>query len=104
MHVSAAKAVGGDITFAWLRRSRIGGDIWDNSDVPLSEESEAYEVDIVDAGTVRRTLAASTPQALYTSAQQTADFGAPQAAYTIRITQLSAAFGRGAPKEVTLNV
>ncbi|MHA1523936.1 MAG: baseplate multidomain protein megatron, partial [Alphaproteobacteria bacterium] len=104
VHLSAIKASGGDVTFGWVRRTRIGGDIWDNADVPLAEENETFEVDIVDAGAVKRTLAATTTQAIYTSVQQTADFGAPQSAYTIRISQISAAFGRGEPKEVTLNV
>ena len=56
---------------------------------PLVRRVEAYEVDILNGGDVVRTIAANTPLATYTAAQQTADFGAPQPSYFIRICQLS---------------
>ena len=37
----------------------------------------------------------SAPSWTYTAAAQTADFGAPQSAYTLNIYQLSALYGRG---------
>ena len=63
---------------------------------------ERYEVDILDGSIVKRTLAASTPAVTYSAADQTADFGAPQAAIDLRVYQLSAVFGRGTPREATL--
>jgi hypothetical protein len=54
---------------------------------------------------VKRTLTSSTTSVLYTAAQQTADWGAllgPGQTLAIRIYQLSALVGRGAPKIVTL--
>ncbi len=36
------------------------------------------------------------PNAIYTAAEQTVDFGAPQTAVTVRVYQLSATYGRGA--------
>jgi protein involved in polysaccharide export with SLBB domain len=62
-------------------------------------------VEILDGATVRRVLTASTTSAIYTAAQQTADWGAPLGpgdTLDIRIFQLSALVGRGAPKTVTL--
>lgn len=85
----------GDLVMTWVRRTRFGGAWADGSDVPLKEESEAYQVDVLNGSTVVRTLTASTPTAIYTSAQQTADFGAPQSAVTVRIYQMSASVGRG---------
>ncbi len=73
--------------------------------MPLGEEIEAYEVEILDGATVKRVLSTATPSAVYTAAQQTADWGAPLGpgdSVTIRIYQLSALVGRGAPKTVTL--
>ena len=61
-----------------------------------------YEVDILDGGIVKRTLVASTPAVTYSAADQTADFGAPQAAIDLRVYQLSAVFGRCTPREATL--
>lgn len=104
VHLRARRGAGGDIAVSWIRRTRIGGDVWDNSDVPLGEEAERYELDILDGGAVVRTLTAAAPSAVYTAADETADFGAPQGSHTFRLAQISAAFGRGAAREVTRNV
>jgi len=106
VHVSGATDSGtGDVTISWVRRTRIGGDSWDQVEMPLGEDSEAYEVDILDpAGAVLRTLTSAAPSALYTAAEQTADFGAPQAAYTVRIHQISQFYGRGTGREATIDV
>jgi len=41
--------------------------------VPLIEETEAYEVEILDGVTVKRTLTPTTTSAIYSAVQQTAD-------------------------------
>ena len=58
--------------------------------------------DILAGATIKRTLAATTPAATYTAAQQTADFGSPQPTVSLRLYQLSATHGRGTPREATL--
>jgi hypothetical protein len=96
----------GDLTIRWTRRSRaLAADSWGGLEVPLAEELEAYEVEILDGATVKRVLSTTTTSAVYTAAQQTADWGAPLDpgdTLDIRIFQLSALVGRGAPKTVTL--
>jgi len=96
----------GDLTIRWTRRSRaLAADSWGAVDVPLIEETEAYEVEILDGATVKRVLSAINKTALYTAAQQSADWGAllgPGDTLDVRIFQLSALTGRGAPKTVTL--
>lgn len=94
VHVRGTRS-GGDLTLTWVRRTRVGGDSWDAAEVPLGEDAERYEVDILDGTTVKRTLASATPSVTYTAAQQTADFGGPQATLSVRIYQLGAAWGRG---------
>ena len=74
---------------------------WDVS-VPLNEESEAYEVDVLSGSTVVRTLSADTPSVLYAAADEIADFGAPQASLAVRVYQMSATVGRGFPASATL--
>jgi hypothetical protein len=101
VHLSGARN-GGDLTISWIRRTRIGGDSWDTEDVPLSEASEAYDVDILDGTTVKRTLSVTSASALYTAAQQTADFGAPQTQVSVMVYQKSAAYGRGSARAATL--
>ena len=96
----------GDLTIRWTRRSRaLAADSWGGLEVPLGEELEAYEVEILDGATVKRVLSATTTSAVYTAADQTADWGAqlgPGDSLAIRVFQLSALVGRGAPKTVTL--
>lgn len=96
----------GDLAIRWTRRSRaLSADSWGAVEAPLAEESEAYEVDILDGATVKRTLAAATTSATYAAADQIADWGAllaPGDTLDILICQLSTLVGRGAPKSVTL--
>ncbi|MBW7921925.1 MAG: hypothetical protein H3C51_07475, partial [Rubellimicrobium sp.] len=96
----------GDLTIRWTRRSRaLAADSWGGLEVPLAEELEAYEVEILDSAVVKRSLTTATTSAVYTAAAQTADWGAllgPGDTLDIRIYQLSALVGRGAPKTVTL--
>jgi len=105
----AAAPSGNDIDFTWERRTRVGGGLKDGvGNVPVNEDSEAYEIDIFDGpgGSVVRTITGlSTTSTTYTSAQQTTDgFTPPLSQITIEIYQISAQVGRGFTKEVTLNV
>jgi hypothetical protein len=94
VHVRGARA-GGDLTVSWIRRTRSGGDNWSETEVPLSELSERYEVDVLDGAVVRRTLTSTLPSVVYSSVNQTADFGSVQAAVSVRVYQLSGTGSRG---------
>jgi hypothetical protein len=100
VHVKAARGDDG-VTFTWIRRTRIDGDSW-VGEVPLGEDSEHYALDVLSDGGVVRTLAASSSTALYTAADELADFGAPQATLSVRVAQLSATVGRGFATEAVL--
>lgn len=96
-----------DIVLSWVRRTRLNGDWKDGIEVPLSETSESYEVDIMDGETVLRTLTSSTPTVTYTQAQQSADFGSgslPLSSLKVRIYQISEEVGRGIVNEITLGL
>jgi hypothetical protein len=99
---------GGDLTLRWVRRDRaLLADSWEVASMPMSEASEAWQVDILDGSTVLRTLDSGTPSVTYTAAQQVADWGAalaPGGTLRIRICQLSATVGRGVPLTVTLTL
>jgi hypothetical protein len=96
------KRTAGDLSISWIRRSRSGGDNWEAIEVPLGEESESYEVDILDGVAVKRTIRVSTPLAIYSSADQIADFGSVQPAVSVKVYQTNAVFGRGAPRAAVL--
>ncbi len=96
----------GDLTIRWTRRSRaLAADSWGALEAPLGEYLEAYEVEILDGTSVKRLLSSTTTSAVYTGAEQTADWGAPLGSggnLDVRIFQLCALVRRGAPKTVTL--
>src|SRR5205085_12633753 len=104
VHLRAGRD-GSDIVFTWIRRTRIDGDGWELADVPLGEEREAYEIEVIAGGVPVRTEAVSQPLLRYTAAAQAEDFGiGVPASFTLRIYQMSAAFGRGAPLETIIRV
>lgn len=102
--VAGARDGSMNLTIDWIRRTRIGGDWLDGmGTVPLSEDSEAYEVDILDGATVKRTLSGlSSPTASYSAADQAVDFGSAQSAIAMNIYQLSGKIGRGFAKSATV--
>jgi hypothetical protein len=94
-----------DIALNWIRRTRIGGDGWDGGDVPLGEASESYRVEILNGSSVVRTLTVGARSALYTAAQQTADFGSSTfSPLDVRVAQISDVFGAGAFRTARLYV
>jgi len=101
---------GNDWSLAATRRTRIDGQWRDNVDVPLAEDSEAYELDIMDSvGTtvVRPVTGLSTPAYTYAEADIKTDFGDPLPSLypkyelTTKWYQVSAAVGRGLAKTTT---
>lgn len=101
VHLAASRDDDGNIEMTWIRRDRLGTDL----DVPLSEDVEDYEVDVLNSSdVVLRTLSLSVPLAPYTTDQQITDFGSVQVEDTLRVRvyQISVAVGRGYPTEATL--
>jgi len=91
---------GSDVVITWQRRARILGDLVDGTGtVPLSEDSEAYELEILAGdGTVLRTTAGLTETTwTYTAAHQDEDTTATSSPAYVRIFQISAQVGRGFP-------
>lgn len=96
------KAPGGDWGLEWTRRTRFAGDSWEPESVPLNEDAELYELEILNGGTVVRTVTGLTsPAFTYTDAMQVADFGATQWSVTFRVYQMSTLYGRGTPGQAT---
>ncbi len=68
-HVTASRDVSNNITLTWVRRSRLGPEWLDYSDVPLNEESERYQVDVLDAeGEVIESIETTSPTAAISGA------------------------------------
>lgn len=104
--VGGSRDEAGNWTICWLRRTRFGGAYGTGAELlidgmggPLNEAIEAYEIDILGGSpqVVKRTLSVTTPTAIYTAAQQIADFGEVQATLSVNVYQISDVVGRGSP-------
>jgi GTA TIM-barrel-like domain/Putative phage tail protein len=95
--------VSGNFVMNWIRRTRFNGDSWDVPEVPLNEETEAYQVDIMSGATIKRTLSVTTATATYLSADEITDFGSTQSTITFCVYQMSTTIGRGRKAELTAN-
>ncbi|HRX34912.1 MAG TPA: glycoside hydrolase/phage tail family protein [Aestuariivirga sp.] len=95
---------GGDVIFSWLRRTRIDGDSWDVAEVPLGEETESYVASVMNGAAIMRSTSVTAQQYRYPAADIAGDFGMDPGEFTIRIAQLSAAYGPGAVLERTIHV
>jgi len=100
VHVSGVRDSEDNLVIAWTRQTRIGGESdWLDGvvDVPLSEASEAYEVDILNPhGKPLRTIKGLTaPTTTYTHDMQVADWERTRREYDVVIYQMSATVGRG---------
>jgi hypothetical protein len=62
----------------------------------LGETAEEYELEIMNGGSVVRTVTGLTsPAYSYSAANQTSDFGSGQSSLSFRVYQLSDSVGRG---------
>ncbi|HVY13306.1 MAG TPA: hypothetical protein VHB73_07065, partial [Alphaproteobacteria bacterium] len=103
VHVSGARNASDDVAISWMRRARKNAEWLDYIDVPLDEEAEIYDVEILDGATVVRSFEGLTSaEATYTAAEQAADFGSAQAAVDVKVYQISSRYGRGAAASATV--
>ncbi|MEM6971934.1 MAG: glycoside hydrolase/phage tail family protein [Pseudomonadota bacterium] len=84
---------GDDTVFFWIRRTRIGGDSWFGTDVPLGEEAERYAVEVREGGGLRRSLSVSEPRFVYDAMMRAED--GITGPYSVRVAQLSVLMGAG---------
>jgi hypothetical protein len=86
--------VAGDLRLTWIRRARLGGDVWDG-EAPLAEGVERYRIRVVDGGVLLREVEVTGPAFTYAAAMRTAD--TPSSAAVVEVAQADALYGWGAP-------
>ena len=96
VHLKVRLKPADDLEISWIRRDRINADAWSDGDIPMSEESEAYSVTVISAGTVLRQWQVQTPKLIYLRSEQIADIGSFPAPLDIEVSQISATHGEGA--------
>lgn len=94
--------VSGDVQLTWKRRTRIEGDTWQSTEVPLAEESEAYLIRVIQASTIVAEYTVPQPLFAYTAAMRAADGVAGP--FTVAVAQLSTSFGPGPFRQLALVV
>jgi hypothetical protein len=103
--LNAVSSGSGGLLLSWIRRDRSpASDGWDQTEIPMSETLESYDVEILDgAGGAKRTFGGVTTASLvYSAAQIATDFssGLPSP-FRFRVYQLSSVIGRGVGKTGT---
>lgn len=91
----------GEDEFRWIRSTRVGGDAWGPSDVPLAETAERYRVTVRQGGTIVREQDVTTAHWTYADAMRQADVG--NVAYQVSIAQISDIYGPGPDTALHLN-
>lgn len=84
--------VSGDLAVNWIRQTRIDADQWAN-EVPLSEESESYQLSFSD-GSQNLPAQTSVPQFTLTASELASHFPT-STSLTLEIAQISARYGAG---------
>lgn len=95
VHATAVRDGSGQVTFRWVRRTRIDGGLRDWVDVPLMEHEERYDLRVLSGAAVVRSWQVTSPSKTYSATEQIADFGSLQASYRLEIAQRSALAGPG---------
>jgi hypothetical protein len=99
VQLRAVYSAAGDLLLNWLRRDRDpASDSWDQVEIPMSESSESYDVEILDASSnvIRTFTSVASPSFTYVAADIASDFpsGLPSP-FRFTVYQLSSTFGRG---------
>lgn len=89
------------LDISWIRRTRVDGDTWQGTDVPLGEEREAYLLRLRVGADVKREVMLSAPQFSYSDAMRASD--GIGASFTIEVAQLSDRFGQGPFTRIEIN-
>ena len=99
VHVRGERSEGnsGDLKISWIRRARMNSEWLDYIDTPLDEQTEAYEVNILNGNSIIRSFGAESSKIVtYTSQQQTEDWGSNiPPSFKVSIAQISTLYGKG---------
>ena len=99
-HLRAQGAAGGPISLSWVRRTRVEGDSWLGMDVPLGEDAELYQVQVLHDDRVVRQELVANPRFTYSAAMQAQD--GVGAGFRLSVAQMSGRFGAGPAKQVSI--
>jgi hypothetical protein len=112
VHLTGTRDLSNNLTVGWIRRTRYNGAWLNGTDfVPLNEDVEAYELDVLESDWLTRirtiswggTVGANgLPFMVYSAAQQTADGLTPGDPVRVEVFQISSEVARGFGTKGTL--
>ncbi len=91
--LAAKGAPGSDVSVNWIRRTRVDGENWDVTDVPLGESSELYSVQVSRGGVLVREEQVGQPAWSYSAGDQAID--GVNGSFDVSVAQVSDRFGPG---------
>ncbi|MBJ3785170.1 hypothetical protein [Devosia sediminis] len=103
VHVRAARHADGSILLSWTRRSRADADGWGVAEPALEHVPEAWQLQIFNGSTLKRTIGSASAAAVYGTAEQSADFGGPATNFNFSVRQVSPVLGAGHATMGTFN-
>jgi len=96
VHLKATPEENDNINISWVRRARYNNDWRDFTEIPIGEESEKYQIDIIHENIVIETLETIAPTAIYSNTKKLKNL-------TFIVYQMSAIVGRGYGTTVIYN-
>ncbi|KJV68657.1 glycoside hydrolase/phage tail family protein [Candidatus Neoehrlichia procyonis] len=104
VHVNTFFDANKNLHISWIRRARINAQWLDNIDVPLDEQYEKYDIEIINnIGKIIRTFTITNKTTFtYAISQKIKDFGHSKFQIQINIYQLSAIVGKGESSTIQL--
>lgn len=93
--LTGGRNAAGDLSIKWAPRTRFPTNWVNGINAPIGESQESYAVYIPSVAAPVRIITSSTPEATYTAAQQTEDYGSPQNPIELEVAQISPEAGVG---------
>jgi len=103
VHLRGSRDAAGDVAISWIRQTRLGGDGWDQVEVPLAEESEAYFVEFLEGSVLRASGLTAATEIAFAASFLAEVLSSPFAPFTVRVAQMSATVGAGLATEILID-
>jgi hypothetical protein len=92
-HLGASRNADSSIFVSWVRRTRIDGDSWQASEVPLGEDIESYTLRVLSGGSLVREVIVLAQSWIYMPSMQMVDLVG--SSFVVSVAQNSRSFGCG---------
>jgi hypothetical protein len=95
VNVDSGRNTAGDLLLTWDKRIR-GKVIFGSGTLdPVDPDGDSYEIDIINNGSVIRTIKTNSLNLTYSASDQITDFGSIQSQISLKIYKMSSVIGRG---------